>query len=72
MARPMSLMIEDWMPFGWLIEEKQARAHHQPAGTPAHPIQRIAAIAPPALISALSGEASRRGVVLEDANVTRM
>jgi hypothetical protein len=32
MARPMSLMIEDWMPFGWLIEEKQARAHHQPAG----------------------------------------
>jgi hypothetical protein len=36
---------------------------------PAHPIQRIAALAPPTLISALAGEATRRGVILEDANV---
>jgi hypothetical protein len=36
---------------------------------PAHPIQHVAAIAPPALIPALTNEASKRGVVLEDANV---
>jgi hypothetical protein len=36
---------------------------------PAHPIRHIAAIAPPALIPALSNEAARRGLVLEDANV---
>jgi hypothetical protein len=36
---------------------------------PAHPIQHIAAIAPPALIPALAKEASRRSVLLEDANV---
>ncbi len=36
---------------------------------PAHAIQHIAAIAPPALIPALVSEASKYGVVLEDANV---
>jgi hypothetical protein len=36
---------------------------------PAHPIQHIAAIAPPALIPALANEASKRGVAFEDANV---
>ena len=36
---------------------------------PPHPIQHIAAIAPPALIPALANEASKRSVVLEDANV---
>lgn len=36
---------------------------------PPSPIQHIAAIAPPALIPALAKEASKRGVVLEDANV---
>jgi hypothetical protein len=36
---------------------------------PASPIQHIAAIAPPALVPALAREASKRGVVVEDANV---
>jgi hypothetical protein len=36
---------------------------------PAHPIQHIAVIAPPALISALANQASKRGITLEDANV---
>ena len=36
---------------------------------PAHPIQHIAVIAPPALISALAREASKRSIVVEDANV---
>jgi hypothetical protein len=36
---------------------------------PAHPIQHIAVIAPPALIAALAKEASKRGIILEDANV---
>jgi hypothetical protein len=44
----------------------QGYADLQPPG---HPILRIAAIAPPALVSALSSEASRRGVMLEDANI---
>jgi hypothetical protein len=51
---------------GCVTTSMQGYADLQP---PAHSIQRIAAIAPPALISALSSEASRRGVVLEDANV---
>jgi hypothetical protein len=36
---------------------------------PAHPIQHIAAFAPPALIPLLASQASKYGVVLEDANV---
>jgi hypothetical protein len=36
---------------------------------PPHPIQHIAAIAPPAVIPALVREASKRSVVLEDVNV---
>jgi hypothetical protein len=36
---------------------------------PAHPIQHIAAIAPPGLVPALYSEAAKRGVMLEDANV---
>jgi hypothetical protein len=51
---------------GCITTSMQGYADLQP---PARPIQRIAAIAPPALISALSSEASRRGVTLEDANV---
>jgi hypothetical protein len=51
---------------GCVTRSMQGYADLQP---PAHPIQRIAAIAPPALIPVLSSEASRRGVVLEDANV---
>jgi hypothetical protein len=36
---------------------------------PPHPLQHIAVIAPPALIAALASEASKRGIILEDANV---
>jgi hypothetical protein len=36
---------------------------------PAHPIAHIAAVAPPALVAALAGEAAKRGVLLEDGNV---
>ena len=50
---------------GCVTTSMQGYADLQP---PAHPIQRIAAIAPPALVSALYTEASKRGVVLEDAN----
>jgi hypothetical protein len=51
---------------GCVTTSMQGYADLQP---PAHSIQHIAAIAPPALIPALYTEASRRGVVLEDANV---
>jgi hypothetical protein len=51
---------------GCVTTSMQGYADLQP---PTHPIQRIAAIAPPALIAALAKEASKRGVVLEDANV---
>jgi hypothetical protein len=50
---------------GCVTTSMQGYADLQP---PAHPIQRIATIAPPALVSALYTEASKRGVVLEDAN----
>jgi hypothetical protein len=51
---------------GCVTTSMQGYADLQP---PTHPIQHIAAIAPPALIPALANEASKRGVVLEDANV---
>ena len=51
---------------GCVTTSMQGYADLQP---PSHPIQHIAAIAPPALIPALANEASKRGVVLEDANV---
>jgi hypothetical protein len=35
---------------------------------PAHPIEHIAAVAPPALVAALANEAAKRGIVLEDGN----
>ena len=51
---------------GCVTTSMQGYADLQP---PPHPIQHVAAIAPPALISALTKEASKRGVTLEDANV---
>ena len=51
---------------GCVTTSMQGYADLQP---PPHPIQHIAAIAPPALIPALANEASKRSVVLEDANV---
>jgi hypothetical protein len=51
---------------GCVTTAMQGYADLQP---PPHPIQHIAAIAPPALITALAKEASKRGITLEDANV---
>jgi hypothetical protein len=51
---------------GCVTTSMQGYADLQP---PAAPIQHIAAVAPPALIRALSSEAAKRGVILEDANV---
>jgi hypothetical protein len=51
---------------GCVTTSMQGYADLQP---PPHAIQHIAAIAPPALMTALSREASKRGVTLEDANV---
>jgi hypothetical protein len=51
---------------GCVTTSLQGYADLQP---PPHPIQHIAAIAPPALIQPLASEAAKRGVVLEDANV---
>jgi hypothetical protein len=51
---------------GCVTTSMQGYADLQP---PAHPIQHIAVIAPPALITALAKEAGKRGVTLEDANV---
>ena len=51
---------------GCVTTSMQGYADLQP---PPHPIQHIAAIAPPALITALAKEASKRGVTLEDANI---
>ena len=35
---------------------------------PAHPIEQIAAVGPPAFIKALSNEAAKQGLALDDAN----
>jgi hypothetical protein len=51
---------------GCVTTSMQGYADLQP---PPHPIQHIAAIAPPALITAMTREASKRGVTLEDANI---
>jgi len=51
---------------GCVTTSMQGYADLQP---PAHPIQHIAVIAPPALISALANQASKHGITLEDANV---
>jgi hypothetical protein len=51
---------------GCVTTSMQGYADLQP---PAHPIQHIAAIAPPALISALASQASKRAITVEDANV---
>jgi len=50
---------------GCVTTSMQGYADLQP---PAAPIQHIAAIAPPALIAQLTIEASKRGIILEDAN----
>jgi hypothetical protein len=51
---------------GYVTTSMQGYADLQP---PPHPIQHIVAIAPPALITAMTREASKRGVTLEDANI---
>ena len=51
---------------GCVTTSMQGYADLQP---PSHPIQHIAVIAPPALISALASQASKRGITLEDANI---
>jgi hypothetical protein len=50
---------------GCVTTSMQGYADLQP---PAAPLQHIAVIAPPALVSALSNEAAKRAILLEDAN----